>query len=172
MTVVDTIVDLATASAESILAFALVPIGGRFPTDATILAPEVGTVFALRSRVILRTTARQASVVGDRTIAPIVAVLQARFRGDITPLAGPLRQTGTLAHVVHDVTGAPILAVLRANVVFAVLAIEQSRTLASRGSILDDTLAKVARQFTLDGCFLGALNHWRRIVYDLMVVRA
>lgn len=56
--IVGTVVNLAAATAESVRTFTLIPIGGGFPTDATILAFEVGTVFALRSAVVLRTTAR------------------------------------------------------------------------------------------------------------------
>lgn len=101
-----------------------------------------------------------------------MAVLQACFRRDVASLSGPLGQTGTLAHVVHDVARTPILAILRTDVVLAVLAIEQRWTLAPLLAIFDDALAEVAGQFTLHGCFLGALNHRSSLVDDFVVVRA
>lgn len=41
VTIVVTVVDLTATAIESILTLALVLIGGRFPTDAAILAPEI-----------------------------------------------------------------------------------------------------------------------------------
>lgn len=61
--IVITAVDLATSAIESILTLALILIGGRFPTDATIFASEVRALFTLWAAIALRTATRQTSIV-------------------------------------------------------------------------------------------------------------
>lgn len=103
-------------------------------------------MFTLRATIALRAAARQASVVRNRTVTSIVTVAQARFGRNVALLSGPLRQTGTLALVVvHDVARSPILTISGADVVLAVLAVEQRRTLAPLLAVLDDAVSEVAR---------------------------
>lgn len=100
-----------------------------------------------------------------------MAVEQARFGRNLTLLSGPLWQTRTFALVVvHNVARSPIFAIPRTNVVLAVLAIKQRRTLAPLLAIFDYTFSEVARQFTFHRSFLRTLNDWGRLVGDLVIV--
>lgn len=128
-------VHLAVVSLEALRTLALVPAGRGRPTNATVFAAHIRTVFAPFALVLGRTGAATIVPLYDRTVASVVAVPIALVGRDVAPLAGPLRMAAAFRFVVHDHTEPSVLAVARADVVIAVLAVVVRRTFASRLAI-------------------------------------